>query len=212
MHKLLALFLLAGSLFGASFVGTGGLIPDGDVMTTDIVVPDLFTVSGVQVTLTDLTHTFVGDLSVQLTHIPSGITLDLFRFIGEDATTGRCADSTAPPGTCFEDLGGTYVFSSLGVLTLDAAARLAAPLGPVPPGTYLPATGNGVATSFSVFNGVSSQGTWRLTITDHELEDTGSFTSWTLDLAAAQATPEPATLSLVALGIGAVLFVRRRVA
>jgi hypothetical protein len=64
---------------------------------------------------------------------------------------------------------------------------------------------SGISQPFSVFNGENAAGTWTLFLSDRAASDVGTLEAWSI-----QFTPEPATLSLLALG-GLLLARRRRV-
>lgn len=58
-----------------SYNGTGGNLPDQIDFSTEILVPDAFNISDVNITLNDLTHSFWGDLEIFLSH--DGVTVAL---------------------------------------------------------------------------------------------------------------------------------------
>ncbi|MGP1309846.1 MAG: proprotein convertase P-domain-containing protein [Phycisphaerales bacterium] len=186
------LALAAGALAGNSYNGTGGAIADavGTVPTTtsfDIVVGDSFTVADASVEL-NISHTWVGDLSVTLSNGSNSI--NLFNRPGFT-------------GTGFGDnsnLGGAYLFADGGA---DFAAAAAAAIGTdaiVAPGTY---AANG---SFaSTFGGGGSAGTWTLSITDNAGGDIGNLSGWTLNL-----VPVPTPGAAALLGLAGVAGLRRR--
>lgn len=158
------------------------------------------TVSGsLSVTILGLTHSWVGDLTAQLTHVGSGTTQWLFFRIG-NPEGDCCGDSS--------DFGGDYTFADGGADIWAAAAAL--PGGSIiPPGTYS-ATGPASSAALplsAVFNGLPAAGIWRLTISDVQGADQGSFSGWTLAMnveGSGVVIPEPGTAAL--LGMPALFF------
>jgi subtilisin-like proprotein convertase family protein len=71
-------------------------------------------------------------------------------------------------------------------------------------GTWAPAQ------PLSLLAGESSLGLWTLTINDDADLDTGLLYSWSLNFAGGAEIPEPTTMLLVGLGLGGLLFMRRR--
>jgi hypothetical protein len=199
---LLALATVAGTAMAQVTYGPGpgGSIPDASPagITSTINVP-LPIIRLTSVTIIGLTHTWVGDVTATLTHVPSGQSIDLFHRIGRTGGAGF-GDSS--------DFGGNYTFirSTEGGGDLWAAAAAATAAQVIPPGQYWP-SGEGAATelNFNIFNGAAA-GNWALTIRDLEEGDTGAFQNWELNV---DPVPEPA--SLLALGTGfAALAARRR--
>jgi hypothetical protein len=195
----------------ATFTGSGAgfTIPDNNPTgaSSDIVVTDNFSSSDITVTLTTLNHTFIGDLIATLTKVDTGTTVSLFNRIGRVGT--GLGDSSNFSGTYrFNDAfsGDIWVVAAGGNSTFN-----------VPGGDYYPtAVDSGVIVPIlPAFAGASSAGTWRLTISDNAVIDTGSLGSWTLNLVGASsptAVPEPGSLlGLLALGlVGAGSALRRK--
>ncbi|MCW8136939.1 MAG: hypothetical protein KIT75_14895 [Planctomycetota bacterium] len=158
-----------------NFTGTGtGAIPDNNPTGINITfnvtgLTDL--VSDVSLSL-DLTHTWVGDLSVTLTD-PNANSHTIFARPGV-------------PGSTFghsSDLNGTYEFIDSGT-----SFWAVTPVNPVAPGSYYPSLPNtGAANLFSgsAFIGLTAgqaNGTWTLNIRDHAGGDTGSCSAATLTI------------------------------
>ncbi|MBI4891354.1 MAG: proprotein convertase P-domain-containing protein [Acidobacteria bacterium] len=204
---------LSGATISAS--GAGGSIPDCSAgncqvgpgipgqFTSDITIldPGSIAASGnnVTVTLGNISHTWVGDLQIALTHVGySGAT---FLFRPGALTAAGVGNST--------DLSGTYRFNNdFSGNPWTAGATLA-------PGDYYPTGVPFVSTEspFSdFFNGQPAAGTWRLTIYDLSHLDTGTIRDWSLDLQTAAEVPEPAqALPLLgALLVGAWRLRRRK--
>ncbi|MBE9124614.1 MULTISPECIES: proprotein convertase P-domain-containing protein [unclassified Coleofasciculus] len=149
----------------ATFVGRGGIIPDGmGSFQDEIVVADNFKVSSVTVTLNDLEHTWVGDIVVRLRHIETGTVVDLLRRPGQPQFSSSGYSS---------DLNGNYSFSDTFKGNFDAVA---AENDVIPSGSYAPLQ------PLSVLKGLSSAGSWQLIVNDCSAGDSGSLGSWSLEL------------------------------
>ncbi len=221
-----AVYLAAGTLTLAlgSFVarpavaqvtygpGSGGALVDGTstavgVFNTDIVVNAASqTVTAFNsVTLTGLTHTYLGDLEIRLTK----------------QGTGEFVILTSPPDLRSANFNGTYSFVVNPALqTIDEASAGLATTANIPSGSYAISqygggTDNGTRTTYTPFVGVALTGTWRLTISDFDAGDTGALGSWQFNAtpsAVSAAAPEPSSIALLALsGLTASgMIVRRR--
>jgi hypothetical protein len=129
------------------------------------------------------------------------------------------------------DSAGTGSVSSV-TYTFDDAAADFLPFGSTPPtGTYKPSpydsSGNISATPafslsspapaqpyglfLSAFNGAAANGTWSLFVQDFlDFGSLGSIRSWSLEITTeAAVVPEPTTLSLVGLGLVALVMRHR---
>jgi subtilisin-like proprotein convertase family protein len=163
---LLALLLISPAGGGGSaLAGAGPCTP-----TEPVAVPDLDTVS-VDCTLTDpggikdlnvfldISHTFVGDLTVTLTHADTGTSATLINRPG------------APPGTfgCSGDDILAILDDEASLAAEDQCGNLPALSGLLIPNSPL-----------SAFDGESLAGTWTLTVTDSAAPDTGTINDWAL--------------------------------
>ena len=170
--------------------GTGGAVPDGDGtgVSFDIAIPDprLIPATGnnVSLTLTDVSTPADGwgdpfgglvDFAVTLEHVGSGAPEPVFVNVLDQWTI-----------ICVAGLDGTYTFRSGEPNTLQAQCGNAV----VPPGAYLATEGDDVTDSglSSAWNGQPAAGTWRLKITDTNI-NTGddqfvldSDWTWSLDI------------------------------
>jgi subtilisin-like proprotein convertase family protein len=151
------------------------------------------------ITLTSLTHTFMGDIRIDLTHLATGVSVIL----------------TSPPSDYSSNFNGNYTFvvnSSLPTVDIAASG-----LGEVDlaNGQYAVSSFGGGAsnlgerTNFDAFAGVPIEGTWRLRVVDFFPSETGGLGSWSIN-ANVVAVPEPHSFSLVAIAIAAIPFVRNR--
>ncbi len=148
------------------------------------------------VTINNLTHTWVGDLVVDLTHIESGTTVTL----------------TSPPDNNSANFNGNYTFAVNAALqTIDEASAGLASAADLASGSYAISaygggTANGPRTSFDTLTGLPLDGTWRLRFTDFGVGDTGAVGSWSMDITA---VPEPSSFGLLG-SLLAVGFARKR--
>lgn len=157
-------------------VGAAGTFPPGDV---PLAIPDndpVGATSTINVTqdlsLTDLavhvdvTHSWVGDLTIVLTS-PAGTPITLLDRPGYTGTGFGCNNN---------DIHVTFADGQPDPETLcDAAGTAAA----------WPVTDAGAVTPLSTLAGESTLGAWTLTVSDGAAGDTGSIVSWSL-------TPTPA--------------------
>lgn len=151
------------------------------------------------VTLSGLSHTWMGDLTITLTN-PDGDTLFLVHQVGD--TTGTAFGDSS-------DFGGNYTFAAGGA-DLWAASLNGDGTYVVPGGTYSPFTNNFngtyTLTDLSILDNASA-GIWTLTIEDTANGDGGSLGEWSFD---ANPVPEPATMLVLAGGAAAIAARRRR--
>ncbi len=171
------LALVASSTASANvlktYTGQGGVIPPSGSggagtapLRSEIFVNENAPVKDVIVSLNNISHTWVGDLTVTLTHKDSGRQSILINRPGFPA--GAAGDSS--------DLGGTYVFDDMSTGDLPAVAAALPATGIIPGGDYAPAT------PLAVFAGDNKFGTWSLEIQDAAGGDVGNLGSWTLGL------------------------------
>jgi len=158
----------------------GGLpIPDDDFngVTDSFAITDDLEINDLQFRVDSLTHTFTGDLTVAL-KAPNGYGTDLIYvrglFIGD-------GDG--------DDFSNT-VIDEAAVNDLNLSGEVDAPYT----GSWTPAFNSAIWTLFGIPNlgpdpigqlatrlaGQSTQGTWRVHVTDEAFIDTGSLNSWSL--------------------------------
>ncbi len=199
MKKVLA--MTAGLAFAAGAManlpstvsGLGGAIPDagGGSFTSSVSLAG-GAVSILGVSFNGLSHTWAGDLVMELTGPGAGNTFAFhYRPGWTGAGFGNSADYVA---------SNSYGF-------FDGGTPFGSPSGVIPTGNYAPVAGSGApAQSITSFGGMTgAAGTWTLTITDNAGGDTGSLNGWTLHY---KAIPTPGAAAL--LGLAGVAGLRRR--
>jgi hypothetical protein len=187
-----------------SYSGSGFSIPDNNTTggSSTITITDNSTITDITVTLNNLTHTWLGDLTASLTNINTGTTVDLFNRVGRTGGSG-VGDSS--------NFGDNYNFNTAYTGNLWTTAAGLGDSSNIPSGNYFPTTVNGGVSLLSAFNGQSLQGTWVLNIKDSFADDTGSLGSWNIS-GQSVSVPEPASvLGLLAFGaMGASSVVKRK--
>ena len=184
----------------ATWAGGDGTGPGA--FTSDIVVAGTTgTIVDISVTINDFTHTWLGDLNASLSN--GGTTVDLFFRPGS-------LDGTALGDNV--DISGNFTFSLNGTDDLWAESAAVIGAGDALDGSnfnFFTSTINNVPTDLGAFLGQPKDGTWTLTVGDNAGGDTGSFSSWTLNITSSQVIPEPTALGLIA-GLAGLAIVRRR--
>jgi subtilisin-like proprotein convertase family protein len=212
MNKTTALFartafaaaLTAGAMSSA-FAGiyttnAGGPIPDNNAtgISSTITVTDTGPITSFDfLTVRGLTHTFLGDLVVTLSH--NGTTVDILDRVGRN-NGSQIGDSS--------NLNGDYTFRLSGN-NFNAAAASANNLTDINTGvdymtwTNTPNGGSSSANgSLSDFVGQAVDGTWTLTLSDRDSIATGSFAGFTFGTHNRTAeVPLPGSVALLGLGL-----------
>lgn len=148
------------------------------------------------ITLANLTHTWMGDLEIDLYNPDLGVYVDL----------------VSPPDLDSSNFNGTYTFVPSSILsTVDEATVGQGTSYDLPSGSYAMSTygggsANGSRTDFSDFAGQSLDGTWTLEVWDYAAQDTGACGSWSMTVT----TPVPEPAGMTAVGLGVLLLVRRK--
>ncbi|MBN1963417.1 MAG: hypothetical protein JW910_02150 [Anaerolineae bacterium] len=125
-----------------------------------------------------VTHTWIGDVMVDVTHVGTGTTVNLIDRIGVPAiSTVGCSNNNLD----------VWLDDAAGAPIEDACDTVGGSTAPFPPGTYAP---NGVLADL---NGEDINGDWEVWISDNASLDTGTFDEFCLEfeLAAAPPTEEP---------------------
>lgn len=207
---LLAVAMLSTNLSAGIITGTGAgfNIPDNSPggITSDIVVSQNETVTDVEVTLSGLTHSWVGDVTATISN--GSVTSSLFARVGDPGGTSGDA-STFDGNYAFRD-GGNDLWVAAGDAGFGA---------PVAVGDYQASGIADAAVSLATdFAGQSSAGTWTLFMKDAAQGDTGSLVDWSIQLTtsggggSSGAVPEPGSMTVFALctGLGCFSCARRR--
>lgn len=133
-------------------------------------------ISNVRVTL-GLTHTFIGDLKIELI-APNGTTALIMSQPGKGTGTGNLFTYGYSGG-----LSGTYVFDDAFTGNLWTAAALVADANTLAAGNYFASNATGAKVNLSAaFASVPAAGTWTLRITDNTNQDTGTLNSARIEL------------------------------
>lgn len=151
-------------------------IPDRDPagVTDTMVVEAAGVVARLRVCL-DVDHTWIGDLTVRLTHQPTGASALLFSRPGSEGS------GDLPPGGA--GLMGSWGRSIRALLDDQATARNFNPFGGNLVGAWPPAE------PLAAFLGAPLAGAWRLEVADHAWGDVGSVLRWGLLVDVATPTP-----------------------
>ncbi|MGY6553582.1 MAG: proprotein convertase P-domain-containing protein [Wenzhouxiangella sp.] len=142
----------------------GLAIPDNSVagITSDLVISDSGQLAGLELVL-DISHTWVGDLIVGLTHVDSGTSITLVERPGRVGDTGF--------GCSGNDI--QTAVSDDAPLSLQNDCITAAPVA-YPEAAYRPND------PLANFLGQDLSGTWRLSVSDNAGGDTGTLNEWCL--------------------------------
>ncbi len=140
------------------------MIPDGggagNPVTDTIIVPDSFPIGDLNVGVT-ITHTWVGDLTVTLSH--GGTTVTLIDRPGVPASGFGCGESNFA-GIILDDEG------TGGNIESQCAPNLTSPPN------YTPNN------ALSAFDGMDSAGDWTITVFDSATPDPGTLDAWSLHI------------------------------
>jgi subtilisin-like proprotein convertase family protein len=133
-------------------------------------------ISNVRVTL-GLTHTFIGDLKIELI-APNGTTALIMSQPGKGTGTGNLFTYGYSGG-----LSGTYIFDDSFTGNLWTTAALVADANTLAAGNYFASNATGAKVNLSAaFATVAAAGTWTLRITDNTNQDTGTLNSARIEL------------------------------
>jgi hypothetical protein len=203
-----------------SLFGSGGAVPNGNAAgaTFDIVTADASVIAAngnnVSLTLLNVVHNHMVDLTVTLEHVGFGGSRVVFDLVLDNGSF-----------VCGSSMNGDYTFRSGAATTLRSACSANGTGFPsnntvtVPSGTYLTTLGDDVTDSgmSSAWNGQQVAGTWRLFVSDSQVsaDSPGNALNtnwqWRLDIQTAGPVqiPEPGTLGLALLPLAGLLLQRR---
>ncbi|MDR7364669.1 Ig-like domain repeat protein, partial [Nocardioides marmoribigeumensis] len=176
-----------------SILGGAGGVPDhASVYPSHITLPaGVGSLTGLEVTLKNLSHTHPDDLDVLLVG-PGGESLVLASDVGSTATSGATlvlGDSAASALPSSGPLtSGSFRPTDNG--TGDGFAA------PAPAGPYGLAAPAGTDTLVSTFGGTDGSGTWSLYVVDDTLGDVGSLGGWCVAPLAAPTLHLPADITV----------------
>jgi hypothetical protein len=222
--KAIGVLLLSGLLAATpaavqATVFAGGAITFNDTATatpypSSILVSGLFNqITSVTLTLTNFTRSARPDDIDILLVGPTGATLLVFSDVGGNGgATGTLTFTLSDLAGSFLPDSGPLVSGTFKPTNESLAAETSFP-GPAPAAPYGnpgPGGGGGSATLFSQFGNTNPNGTWSLYIVDDTTGsggETGSITSWSLDIVA---VPEPSTWALGVAGAAALIIFSRR--
>ncbi len=167
--------------------GLGSVIPDnnaGGISSTLLIADNFVLADFTSITIVGLQHTWVGDLTVTLSH--GGTTVDIIdRVIGSG---DRLVGSGGATVGANSNLSGSYTFVTTGGANFGSAAAATGDNSVVSPGVSYATVpvGNtnpsgGVSTAnglLSDFAGMNVSGTWTLNISDRRGGNVGSFSGW----------------------------------
>ena len=202
--KLISCFLVSFAYATPISVTTSpnAAIPDnnsvGIISVANLSNPD--TVNSIDVSVA-LTHTWVGDLIVRLTHGSNSVTLLNKPGASSPTGAGDSSNLIASSPLNFSDTG-LAAASTLGsgCTSLETVGVSAGCLNL----SFMPDT------SFSTFIGNIAAGDWELTVIDTMDLDRGTLVNWTLNLDVGPANPVPLPTTLALLGFGAIGLLRLR--
>ncbi|MFP8873206.1 MAG: proprotein convertase P-domain-containing protein, partial [Myxococcota bacterium] len=136
-------------------------IPDGaegGVNSTNTIVDDI-TILDLEVEVV-ISHTYIGDLTVTLTHVETGTSAVLIDQPGEPDQTFGCSG---------DDIEATLSDAATLPVEDECASTTPSIQGKFTPNNPL-----------DVFDGESTAGNWKLTVSDASAQDTGTLDEWTL--------------------------------
>lgn len=197
------------SIPDASVVGVPVSASTITIMQNEIIEEATFTIEG-------LAHTYVGDLVARVVHEESAASVTLFSRIGKDNPSLGTGDSSNFDGDYdFSDATNNFLWDEAGNGQSGYTLRTKAgdSTNQPNPGVYRAAAGlTGAPISINnAFAGLSTQGTWRLELSDRNGSQVGTFREFGVSFVSS-AVPEPSTFAfLFAAGFTGLSMRRRRV-
>ncbi|QEG22798.1 PEP-CTERM sorting domain-containing protein [Mariniblastus fucicola] len=173
------------------------------ITQNEIIEQATFTIEG-------LSHEFAGDLVAIVRHVESDTATALFSRVGKSNPNLGVGDESNFEGDYdFSDATNNDLWAEAAIGSTDYEIRSKSDATMQNPGVYRASAGvSGAPISLNgVFAGLSTQGTWRLELSDRNSTVVGSFEEFSVDFVTA--VPEPSAMGLVLAGV-ALLGVRRR--
>lgn len=199
LPMLLVATMTSVSYADVSVSGDGVVFLDNASVSSSVVIGASETITNLELDISQMTHSWIGDLIVTLTHDDTGTSAVIASGIGSVGNTGS-GDSS--------DFGGDYTFSNDGGDIWAAAAAANGSIVPV--GDYFATDINGTLVDLdATFAGENTAGTWTLDFFDRANGDTGFIQNWTLNITSSP-IPEPGTFGVLAIAAVAGLARRRR--
>lgn len=148
--------------------GAGFVIPDNDPdgASSSIIVTAAGLIEDLDLILDDMSHTWLGDLVITLTHVDSGASWNVSN------RAGQLEGGNEQFGFDI-DLNGVYIIDDEST-SGSFHDQISLNGGVLPPGDY------NSLDSLSNFDGLEIAGTWTLSISDSAGGDTGELGSWSL--------------------------------
>jgi len=170
----------------------GGAIPDntpaGYVSTVTITDSEL--IEDAKFCVEGLTHSWIGDLIITISHSTSGKSATLVHRVGTTTDPNSVGDSS--------DVNGTYMFQD-GNASIWSEAANGNTDYVVSPGLYAASGVNEAVVSLNaLFGGELTNGNWTFTISDNNATQTGTFLQTSVEFVSS--IPEPGTMAIVVVG------------
>jgi subtilisin-like proprotein convertase family protein len=181
----------------------GGAIPDntpaGYVST--VTITDSEIIEDAKFSIEGLTHSWIGDLIITISHSTSGKSATLMHRVGTTSHPNSVGDSSDVNGTYMFQDGNASIWSEAGNGDTDYVVN---------PGVYAASGVNEAFVSLNtLFGGELTNGDWTFTISDNNATQTGAFLQTSVEFVSS--IPEPGTMAIVVVGtlFGGVLLRRR---
>jgi subtilisin-like proprotein convertase family protein len=184
----IALCLIASPALASTFNSTDvpKPIPDNNAtgISSIVNVSGIGSVTDVNLVLSDLQHTSIPDLHIEL-QAPDGTQTVLMLAFTEGGILTGLGTPDNFTNTVFDDQAATNLRDGTAPWTGSFNVNFGSILNPL-----------------SSFNGLNGDGVWTLFVSDRANVDVGSLNAWGLEITGNGAVPEPATWALALIGFG----------